>query len=137
VARHLLIVLSNAKPGREDEFNRWYSDVHIAETIEKLDGYASAQRYERADLPGHPLHPYKYIAIYEIEDDQLDRAFEQFRWQRTERADALAAGREPYLVVSDSMDSNRSVSGFFSPITDRLETGSNTPSTTHPEGGTR
>ena len=46
MASHLMVVLSNAKPGQEDEFNRWYSQVHVLDTINKLDGFLSAQRFE-------------------------------------------------------------------------------------------
>jgi hypothetical protein len=140
MARHLMVTFSNALPGRDDEFNKWYSDVHMLETINKLEGFSSAQRYRQADLPGAPEHPYKYLAIYEIEEDQLDTAFEQFKWQRKERAEALAAGRVPYLEVSDSLDPQVFLVGFFSPITERIESErtKSTPTTTTntPSGGT-
>jgi hypothetical protein len=120
MGKHLMVVLSNAKPGREDEFNMWYTEVHVLNTINKLDGFVSAQRYRLADLAGAPEHPYRYLAIYEIEEDQLDTAFAQFGWQRQERAEALAAGREPLLTVSDALDADRFLVGFFSPITHRI-----------------
>jgi hypothetical protein len=120
VARHLMVVLSNAKPGTEDEFNRWYSTVHVLDTINKLDGFLSAQRFEQASLPDAPPCPYRYLAIYEIEDDQLETAYAQFRWQRQERADALQAGRDPLIPVSDTIDLSSFVVGFFSPLTERI-----------------
>jgi hypothetical protein len=120
VNRHLMVVLSNAKPGQEDGFNRWYTRVHVLDTINKLDGFLSAQRYQLADLPEAPPCPYRYLAIYEIEEDQLETAYAQFRWQRKERAEALAAGREPVVTVSDTLDPSAFVVGFFSPLTDRI-----------------
>jgi hypothetical protein len=120
VGRHLMVVLSNSKPGQEDEFNRWYSQVHVLDTINKLDGFLSAQRFELADLDGAPPCPYRYLAIYEIEEDQLDTAYAQFRWQRQERAEALESGRQPVVSVSDTLDPSAFVVGFFSPITDRI-----------------
>jgi hypothetical protein len=120
MAKHLMVVLSNSKPGEEEEFNRWYSEVHVLDTINKLDGFASAQRFRRADLEGAPHSDYEYLAIYEVEDDQLDRAFGQFGWQRQERAEALAAGREPVVTVSDALDPTHFLVGFFSAITDRI-----------------
>ena len=115
VAKHLMVVLSNAKPGQEDEFNRWYSQVHVLDTINKLDGFLSAQRFEQPTLPEAPPCPYRYLAIYEIEEDQLDTAYAQFRWQRQERAEALAAGRDPVVPVSDTLDPSAFIVGFFSP----------------------
>lgn len=120
MAKHLMVVLSNARPGQEDEFNRWYSDVHMLETINNLDGFDSAQRFRIANLPGAPEHLYEYLAIYEVTDDQLETAFQQFRWQRQERAEALAEGREPVLSVSTALDGDRFLMGFFSAITDRV-----------------
>jgi hypothetical protein len=120
VARHLMVVLSNAKPGQEDEFNRWYSQVHVLDTINKLDGFLSAQRFEQASLPDAPPCPYRYLAIYEIDEDQLDTAYAQFRWQRQERAEALAAGRDPVVSVSHTLDASAFVVGFFSPLTERI-----------------
>ncbi len=47
--QHVMLVLSNAKDGREAEFNDWY-DAHMRDTIDKLDGFAAAQRFELAPL---------------------------------------------------------------------------------------
>ena len=102
MSAHLMVVLSNAKPGQDEPFNRWYTDVHMVETIDRLDGFLSAQRYRQADLDGAPPCPYRYLAIYEIPEDELDTAYAQFRWQRAERAEATAAGRAPVVSVSDS-----------------------------------
>ena len=67
-----MVVLSNAKPGQDEPFNRWYSDVHMIETIDRLDGFVAAQRFRQADLDGAPPCPYRYLAIYEIPEDELD-----------------------------------------------------------------
>ena len=117
-----MVVLSNVKPGQEEEFNRWY-DVHMLETINKLVGFASGQRFELAQLPDAPQSPYRYLAVYEVDGDgpeDLQRAYEQFRWQRRERAEALAAGRDPVVSVSDTLDSDHFLVGFFSAITDKV-----------------
>jgi hypothetical protein len=117
---HVMVVLSNAKPGQDEPFNRWYSDVHMIETIDRLDGFLSAQRYRRADLDGAPPCPYRYLAVYEIPDDELETAYAQFTWQRAERAAATAAGRAPVVSVSDTLQPDPFLVGFFSPITERV-----------------
>jgi hypothetical protein len=127
MSAHLMVVLSNAKPGQDEPFNRWYSDVHMIETIDRLDGFRSAQRYRQADLDGAPPCPYRYLAIYEIPEDELDTAYAQFRWQRAERAEATAAGRAPVVSVSDTLQPDPFVVGFFSPITDRVPSTRNRP----------
>ncbi|MGZ4199361.1 MAG: hypothetical protein ACXVP1_04175 [Thermoleophilia bacterium] len=118
-ARHLMVVLSNVKPGQEAEFNRWYGE-HMLDTINELQGFASGQRFERADLPEAPGNPYRYLAVYEVDGDDLATAYEQFRWQRRERAEALAAGRDPVVSVSDTLDPEYFLVGFFSAVTDKV-----------------
>ena len=117
-----MVVLSNAKPGQDEPFNRWYSDVHMIETIDRLDGFLSAQRYRQAELDGAPRCPYRYLAIYEIPETELETAYAQFRWQRAERAEAATAGRPPVVSVSDTLQPDAFLVGFFSPITGRVPT---------------
>ena len=112
-----MLVLSNAKDGREDEFNAWY-DVHMRETLDKLDGFAAAQRFELARIEGAPSVPYRYLVLYEIEDDRIARAYEQFLYGRRERAEAAEAGREPMIAVSDSLDPSAFLVGFYSAMAD-------------------
>jgi hypothetical protein len=95
----------------------------MLETINKLQGFASGQRFELAQLPGAPGNPYRYLAVYEIEGnspEDLQRAYEQFRWQRQERAEALAAGRDPVVSVSDTLDPDHFLVGFFSALTEKV-----------------
>jgi hypothetical protein len=114
-----MLVLSNAKDGREAEFNQWY-DRHMRETIDKLDGFAAAQRFELADLDGAPDVPYRYLAVYDVEDDRIARAYEQFLYGRQERAEAAAAGRQPMITVSDSLDPAAFLVGFYSALSDEV-----------------
>ena len=120
MTQHLMLVLSNAKPDQDEEFNTWYKDVHVLDTINKLDGFASAQLFMLADLPEAPVIPYRYLAIYEIADGQLDTAYAQFQWSRRQRAAALAQGREPLVPVSEAIDGETFLVGFFSGITERI-----------------
>jgi hypothetical protein len=66
-ARHQFVVLSNPVDGREDEYNRWYDEVHIHEMVQ-VPGFVSAQRY-RIDpvFVGSPAH--RYAALYDMETD--------------------------------------------------------------------
>jgi hypothetical protein len=65
-----MVVLSNPAAGREDEFNEWYDGPHISDIL-AIDGIEAAQRFR---LPGDqgPAEPYRYLAIYEIETDDID-----------------------------------------------------------------
>lgn len=118
---HLMVVLSNAKPDRDAEFNDWYSNVHVFDTVNKLDGFVSGRRYIQADLDGAPTTGHRYLAIYEIPEDKLDTAYQSLLWGRADRAAAAAEGRDPAVPVSGSLDTGTFLVGFFSPMGERIE----------------
>lgn len=105
-ARDILLVLNNAAPGREAEFDAWYRERHIADTFRVL-GFTGAQRY-RSLQPG----PYRYLVIYTVPDGELDRCVERYARSRTERAAALAAGRDPDVPLSPAQGSGRFVQWY-------------------------
>ncbi|MBA4857475.1 hypothetical protein IU443_12480 [Nocardia farcinica] len=71
--RHILLVHSAPADSRDDEYNTWYDEVHLPDVLE-VDGFVAARRFvaaasihgERPELP--------YLAIYEIETDDLPAA---------------------------------------------------------------
>ena len=89
--QHVLLVLTNPAPGREDEFNAWYDNFHLPEALEKIAGRVAAQRYRLTDaqrrdqwlaaVPGRPPGtdqrepdqwlPWRYLALYELEGDDV------------------------------------------------------------------
>jgi hypothetical protein len=54
-------------PEQEAEYNDWYENVHVPETV-ACDGFLSGRRFPPAG-PGLP-----YIAIYEMESDDLQKS---------------------------------------------------------------
>lgn len=90
MADHLLVAISNAQSGREDEFNTWYETVHMPEVLE-LPGFTAAQRFEPAQTGDGPA---RYMAVYDIDGD----------------ADAAMAGlmnavRDGKFTMTDAIDS--------------------------------
>lgn len=76
LATHRLIVFSEPSPGQEDEYNRWYDEVHLREVL-SIDGFVGAQRFKLSDaqVGGAEVDaPARYLAIYEIEAEDLDSA---------------------------------------------------------------
>jgi hypothetical protein len=72
--RHVLLVLSEAVEGREDEYNDWYDNVHLVEVLE-VPGFVAAQRFSAGEaMAGRPGPPRKYLSIYEIEADDVNTA---------------------------------------------------------------
>ena len=66
--RAVLTVMNNCKdPNRDDEFNRWYSHVHLPDLI-PAQGLVKATRYRNEEPERGPS---AYMAIYEFASDDL------------------------------------------------------------------
>jgi hypothetical protein len=100
-APYLLLVLMNAKTGREDEFNIWYN-THIREAVQ-LDGWCSARRFRLVSSePGGA--PYRYAALYEIDDlETAQAALIAARTVRDEAGNAPTA----FLHTTDAKEPDR------------------------------
>jgi hypothetical protein len=72
------IVLTTPLEGSEDEYNRWYSDQHLADVL-RIPGFISAQRFKAVAnfRSGHPK--WQYLALYEAETDDPDALLESVR----------------------------------------------------------
>jgi hypothetical protein len=80
MAKGILVVESRpADPDREHEYNEWYSGMHLKDVC-AVPGFVGARRYK---VPGSD--PASYIAIYEIEADDLAAPLDELRADR--RAD--------------------------------------------------
>jgi hypothetical protein len=113
LADHVLLVMSNPSEGREEEYNDWYSNTHLAEVI-ALPGFVAAQRFQfhESQLTGFPASSHRFIAIYEIDGDPA-AAFEILEA-------ALESGR---MVLPPSIDAEGIRPWCFSPITARVTAG--------------
>jgi hypothetical protein len=67
--KQLLVVFSNAHAGRDDEFNEWYSYVHVRDVMRSRSAIA-VQRFalSEAQLPGRARPEHRYLALYEADD---------------------------------------------------------------------
>jgi len=67
MGKYVLVVPSSAMPGRDDEYNAWYDDIHIHDLL-AIPGIKSGRRF--VPSPASPMPPpASYLAIYEIECD--------------------------------------------------------------------
>jgi hypothetical protein len=108
--KHVFVVFTNAVEGRENIYNKWYTDVHLKDVL-KVPGIVAAQRFRLSDVQRDaPPFPWRYLALYEIETDDLNRTLAALR----ERAGTSA------MVVSDAVAPERA-GWFFQPITPKVE----------------
>jgi hypothetical protein len=71
----LLTVETNCTdPLREGEFNKWYDTIHLADILETA-GIVRASRYENSN-PAEGQG--KYLAMYEIETENLEQTMAAF-----------------------------------------------------------
>jgi hypothetical protein len=113
MAKHTFLVLTNPVEDKDKEYNDWYTNQHIPDVV-SVPGIVAAQRFRLADFQmgtGAPS-PWKYLAIYEIETDDLKATFDGMQ--------ALVGTDK--MVMTDALDLS-SVGGFiFSPITKMVTT---------------
>lgn len=70
MSESLLLVLSNAADGRDDEFNAWYDSTHIPELL-TVPGVVGAERYTLASVEG-PEPAHRYLAVYRLDGDPAE-----------------------------------------------------------------
>jgi hypothetical protein len=108
MAKHVLVVLSNAQEGEDEAFNRWYTETHLGDVL-KVPGYAAAQRFKLSDAQiADGDAPYRYLALYEVESDDVGAAAQALR------------GASGQMVIDPSLDRSRTVAWFYTPITERV-----------------
>jgi len=72
VARYNFLVFSNCTdPSREEEFNRWYTHIHLPD-LSLAKGLVSSKRY----VDPEPGSKAKYLAVYEFETDDIDQSIQ-------------------------------------------------------------
>lgn len=62
----LFIAFTNPLPGKEAEFNEWYTHTHLKEVV-AVPGFISARRFKLTKEQRTPTLPFQYMAIYEVE----------------------------------------------------------------------
>lgn len=69
--RYKMMVMSNpSDKGREEEYNAWYQNTHLQDLC-AIPGIRAARRYRFARTLKEG-DAYDYMAIYEIETDDID-----------------------------------------------------------------
>lgn len=103
----LLVVLTNPVEGREDEYNRWYSEDHLDDVLSAA-GFEAAQRFrfQGSKLSRKPIA--QYLALYEVDADRREEAEELL----------LKTANTEAMPISDAMAPGQ-VTWWFESITDR------------------
>lgn len=89
--KHLVLILTEPTPGKEDEFNRYYEDLHLDEVLATTQ-LKSAQRYKLVDQAGESC-PLPYLAVYESEAESAGDIIKDLNETRAQRQQSDALNR--------------------------------------------
>lgn len=91
MTRYQLHLHTKPVAGSEAEYHRWYDEVHLADVV-GLSGFLAGERL--APVPLAPDQPTadSYLAVYEIETDDLPGVLGQMRTAGLEISPALDTG---------------------------------------------
>lgn len=106
MARYTFVVLTDAVEGQEDEFNDWYNNRHLGDVV-NIEGFVSAQRFRLSQTDPAQQFSHKYLALYEVETDDLEKV-----------RHALAETPAERMPISPALDRPNAVACYFEPITD-------------------
>ena len=111
MAKYIFVVLTNpTTPGQENEYNEWYNGQHIPDVL-NVPGFVAAQRFRLADTQMGKNNPYKYLALYEIETDDLESALKDLQ-SRTGTDD---------MIMSNAIDLKNVGAYLFTPVAEKVE----------------
>ena len=82
MATILFMVKATIPSDKEAAFNRWYNEEHVPQVFQ-FPGLVSAHRYKLVDGDDK----YRYMAIYELQDEATYRRFIASDHMKTLRAD--------------------------------------------------
>jgi hypothetical protein len=94
---------------REAEYNDWYSKTHLGELC-AIPGIVAARRYRVHDagIPGSDSSPQKYLAIYELEADDVGAPIDELQKRaadgKIELSGALQMSPPPVATLYELME---------------------------------
>jgi hypothetical protein len=110
MAKYTFVVLTNPTSGKEAEYNKWYNEQHIPDVL-NVPGFVAAQRFRLADAQMSDNNPHRYLALYEIETDDLAGALKELK----------ARGGTADMVMSDAIDLKNVGAFIFTPVAEKVQ----------------
>jgi hypothetical protein len=110
MAKYTFVVLTNPTPGKEAEYNKWYNEQHIPDVL-NVPGFVAAQRFRLADAQMGDKNPHRYLALYEIETDDLPTALKELK----------ARSGSAEMVMSDAIDLKDVGAFVFAPVAEKVQ----------------
>ena len=102
MARYTFVVLTNSVDGRDDEFNDWYNNRHLPDIL-ATEGFVAAQRFRLAEMNPDQDFPHRYLALYEVETEDLDKTNQAM----------MEAANNGGMVISTALNLDNAVAKYF------------------------
>jgi hypothetical protein len=99
--KHILLALTNAVEGREDEFNDWYTHRHLSDLLAIPDVVAAKRFALSAVQRTKPPYPFRYCAVYEIETDDLQSVLDALQARANTPAMPISPAMAPNSLILD------------------------------------
>ena len=98
-------------PSREDEFNEWYTKVHLPELLD-VPGFTRARRYKISPTGADP-EVREYVTVYEIDADDLHAPMAELRARGkaglTHRSDSVQSDPPAVITIYELIDDQSSM----------------------------
>jgi hypothetical protein len=110
--KHVFLVRTGpSSPDRTDEYNDWYDNVHLPDLLD-VKGVVGASRYRvaKAQQGGAPVEGPQYLAIYEVEIEDVQDFFD----------DMMRAATDGSMRMSDVLDQSVVDLSMWEEITPRV-----------------
>lgn len=107
MTQYRFVVLSNPVAGREQEYNEWYNERHLADVL-AVPGFVAAQRFQVAKSDSGL--PHKYLALYEIETNDLNKTLKEM----------YSRAGTPAMPISEALDIKGVSAHVYKAITERM-----------------
>ncbi len=103
----LFVQSGPSHPNREDEYNDWYTNVHLPDVC-AVDGVTGARRYKVADPSQLAPNAPAYCAVYDLEADDLGGVIGDIAARATDGrmgiSDAMAMDPVPAMTIYELLD---------------------------------
>ena len=109
MAKYTFVVLTNPTSGKDAEFNEWYNKQHIPDVL-NVPGFVCAQRFRLADTQMGGESKHKYLALYEIETDDLPGVLKEMQSR---------IGTDD-MIMSDAIDMKNVSAFIFTPAAEKV-----------------
>jgi hypothetical protein len=113
--RYVMLVFANPIPGKEAEFNDWYTNTHMGDLVQ-LPGWMGAQRFRiiTSVMPRLSVAGYShgYLIIWDLEDNDANAALA--------RMTAAIAGGKSRLGAAFNYSPGAGANGTFETIGPRI-----------------